>query len=249
MKPAALWLALLAALLVVALLAAGCRKGPPQDEAAIRKSLAERPAAQVLAEAERSAFEPPAAGRLSERQVEMYLAVRRREGRIREVVLEDLGAAGGSSGQDAPGAGPRGVAGVLGTADLRAAQELGYDPKEYQWVEERVLEAEIAAAARGMSARVEAGRRRYLGSLKARLHEAKDPAERASLERRIADFERRADAAPRLAPAVRQNADLLARYRERLASAQAPEGSDQGAAAGRSSREAKRVPPGSDGSR
>src|SRR4030095_11007562 len=31
----------------------------------------------------------------------------------------------------------------VATADLRAAQELGYNPKEYSWIKERVLEAQM----------------------------------------------------------------------------------------------------------
>lgn len=213
MKHCKLGPALGALALLGALSTSGCRREPAGDEASVRESLAERTGAEILSEAEKSTYAPPADGRLTPGQVEMYLAVKRREGSIRAVLLNDLRA----KGAPRPGEGPRNEAGALATAGVRAAQELGHDPKEYRWVEDRVREAEMDAARRGMAERIEAGRRRYLERLEARRRATTDPAERAEIERRIAELRRRtARASPAPDPVTRHNADLLARYRAQL---------------------------------
>src|SRR6202035_2564468 len=208
-----------AVLPLVVSLVGGCRREPSADSAAIRQRLEIKGTAQVMAEVARADFRPPAAGELTARQIEMYVAVRRRERQIREAArqrFEPKTAAG-------LGGPARRAMADLATADLRAAQELGDNPKEYAWVKDRVLEAQIAATSEALARQLESGRVHYLALLKQRKSAAADAVGKAAVDRQIADFRKSAaESTPRPAPAVRHNAELLARYEEQLAAVQAP---------------------------
>jgi hypothetical protein len=202
--PIALVAVLLATLPVLA-----CRSS--EDEAAGRRET--KGTRELMAEVAKARYDPPADGLLTEEQVRMYLAVKSREAQIRE------NAAGDSEEGSDPG-----TAGDLATADLRAAQELGYNPKEYAWVEERVLEAQMADAGRLLRERLEPGRARYLAMLEAQRATATDAAEKAQIGQQIEDFKREAaESDPQASPAVERNLALLGKYRERLDRVQSPE--------------------------
>src|SRR4030095_12202991 len=149
-------------------------------------------------------YKPPADGRLTGRQVEMYLDVRRREQKIRQVAK----AAGDLA--------------ELATADLRAAQELGYNPKEYSWVRDRVLEAEMLQTAQALNQQMAEGRQAFLKALESRPDTATEPAARAEIERQIAELRRNAaEDPPGGDPDKRYNTELIARYKAELDGIQA----------------------------
>ena len=203
----------LAAIAVLAMLPAlACRQ--PDDSAAIRARLRAKDAAQVIREAAAARYTPPADGRLTDGHVRMYLLVRERESRIREAAALE-------------------AQGRRAAADLRAAQEVKVNPKEYAWVRERVLEAEAAATTQALYQRMAAGREQLLARMRRDRDALTDPARRAAAEREIDDWKRGLQAAePPVAPAVRANVALLARYREPLARLRALEERALAAAAG-----------------
>ena len=213
MLPALVALPALAAIAVLAMLPAlACRQ--PDDSAAIRGRLRAKDAAQVIREAAAARYTPPADGRLTDGQVRMYLLVRERESRIREAAALE-------------------AQGRRAAADLRAAQEAKVNPKEYAWVRERVLEAEAAATTQALYQRMAAGREQLLARMRRDRDALTDPARRAAAEREIDDWKRGLQAAePPVAPAVRANVALLARYREPLARLRALEERALAAAAG-----------------
>jgi len=206
------------------LLAWGCRQS--DDSAAIRERLRSKDAAQVVREAAAVRYTPPADGRLTAGQVRMYLRVRERECRIREAAaLEAPGRRAAASGADR--------ADQAAAADLRAAQEVKVNPKEYAWVRERVVEAEAAATTQALYQKMAAGREQLLARMRRERDELTDPERQAAAEREIEDWKRGLQAAePPVAPAVRANVALLARYREPLASLRALEERALAAAAG-----------------
>jgi hypothetical protein len=158
-------------------------------------------AAAVLREASAARYEPPADGRLTEAQVRMYLAVREREWRLREAAANDAV----RRREAAP-------------ADLRAAQELRANPKEYAWVRERVLEAEVAASTQALSQRMAAGREQLLAHKRRELEALSDEQQRAAVERDIEDWKRGLQGSePTLPAPIKANVALLARFREPLA--------------------------------
>ncbi len=199
----------------------------------------------MVREAAAARYTPPADGRLTDGQVRMYLLVRERECRIREAAaLEAQGrrraAAAGAEKAERPERQERPEkqerpqrAALAAAADLRAAQEVKVNPKEYAWVRERVLEAEAAATTQTLYQRMAAGREQLLARMRRDRGALTDPAQRATAEREIDDWKRGLQAAePPLAPAVRANVALLARYREPFARLRALEERALAAAAG-----------------
>ncbi|HSG40102.1 MAG TPA: hypothetical protein VLE27_10735 [Thermoanaerobaculia bacterium] len=160
--------------------------------------------------------------------MKMYLEVRERELRIREVALQSLQAKGEQAEKESRKVSPFEAMKALGdladvaTADLRAAQELGHNPKEYQWVKERVLEAQMLATTQALDRQVAEGRKGLLATLEEQRRTATDDAQRAEIDRRIEELRKgSADSMSEGDPGIEYNAGLLARYKERFAELQA----------------------------
>jgi hypothetical protein len=225
----------------MALLLAGCGGG---EESAIQGRLRAKGTAEVMREAAAARYVPPADGRLTGEQVRMYLEVREREIRIREAAgalrhqqrqdrpeggttgdrLERQDGRDGRDGRNGRDGRGRGAAAPavrddgLAAADLRAAQELRANPKEYAWVRARVQEAETAAATQALFQKMAAGREQLLARMRRDRDALSDPERRAAAERQIEDYKRGLQGTePQTTPAVRANVALLARYREPLA--------------------------------
>ena len=174
----------------------------------------------MVREAAAARYTPPADGRLTAAQVRIYLAVRERECRIREAAALE------PQRQRAAGAGA--------AADLRAAQELKVNSKEYAWVREQVLQAEAAATTHALYQRMAAGREQLLARMRRDRDALTDPEKRAAAEREIEDWKRglQASEPPPLSPAVRANVAMLAHFREPLAKLRVLEERALAAAAG-----------------
>jgi hypothetical protein len=137
------------ALVAVALAAAACQKAPGAAPAGgqARAEATSRPAGW-------RAFEPPADGRLTATQVEMYVAVRRQAVLLKKAPARDEAAAGQLADQAA--------------SERRAVVELGQDVDEYRWVSARIAEASPPAAdvlgdlAGGIEASAREGRKQVL---------------------------------------------------------------------------------------
>lgn len=169
---------LLSALLILP----GCRREPakrvsPNGTTALMDQVAKAPG-----------YRPPADGRLTRRQVEMYLEVQRREQDLRK--------------KGADGA----------TAGLRAARELSYNPKEYAWVRDRVQDAEILQTTEGLRRQVAEARRAILTRLHKQREAAKSAGERAGIDRQIQELETPSGTVE-ADPAQEANARLLAEVR------------------------------------
>jgi hypothetical protein len=214
------------AIVLLALMAPSCR-GSEDDEAAIRERLAKVKTADLMAEVAKAEYTPPADGRLTADQIRMYLQVKEREAKIREVAVAHPGegGAGGAPLAEQP-AGPGGDPGAQDdfvTADLRACQELGVNPKEYAWVEERVQEARMAQASQSLEGQLGEQRARYLAMLEAEKAVA-DGTHKAEIEQQIEAFKQdAAAAAPHLSPAVQFNLALLSGYQEKIEQVEAVE--------------------------
>ncbi|HEX6904619.1 MAG TPA: hypothetical protein VF789_33230 [Thermoanaerobaculia bacterium] len=218
----------LAAVLILPLLL-GCGKKPAEDDASIKKNLEEKGTIDLMDQVSKAPdYQPPVDGRLTEDQVEMYLAVRKRELRIREVALQNLKAKGEQAEQESRKVSPFEAMKAVGdladvaTADLRAAQELGHNPKELQWVKERVLEAQVLATTRALNQQVARSRESLLANLEEQKRAAASAEERAEIDRRIAELKSSADSSE-TDPAGEHNSRLLARYEDELASLKAEE--------------------------
>ncbi|HVG06319.1 MAG TPA: hypothetical protein VNM67_01360 [Thermoanaerobaculia bacterium] len=171
----------LSLLILTSVLLAGCRERPeePARKAAV-------PARQVLV----PRFTPPPDGKLTEKQIELFMKVRPREKQIVD-----------RTGDPA--------------ADARAARELGRDPAEYQWVKARVAEAVLTRITADWESMDEGSRQAMLDGMERVRDTLRDREDRAALERRIAQLRGSAPEPP-ATPALRHNVDLVARHQEEM---------------------------------
>jgi hypothetical protein len=214
-------LVIAAALAGSILFAAGCKGRPVQDDAALQKSVTAKHTVDLMDEVARAPeYKPPADGRLTEEQVAMYFAVRQREQRIREAAFQGLKEPGFYEAMKATG--DLGDLADVATAGLRAAQELGHNPKEYQWVKERVLEAQMLETLRSLRAQVAESQQQILAQLERQRQDTADPLRKAEIGRQIEELKKDLEAAPAESdPAREHNAGLIAQHKEELAKLQA----------------------------
>lgn len=209
----------------------GCKGKPGEDEASIQQRLKEKGTVDLMDQVSKAPeYQPPADGRLTGRQVEMYLDVRRREQKIRQVALKNLKSKESQASAEQRNAGLFEAMKAVGdiadvaTADLRAAQELGYNPKEYSWIKERVLEAQMLQTTKALNQQMAQGQQTVLKMLEDQRKVATDDARRAEIDRRIAEIKKNASAtAADSDPAKEYNAGLVARYKDEFDKLQAEE--------------------------
>jgi hypothetical protein len=164
----------------------GCRREPK------RPAAPNGTAALMDQIAKAPGYRPPTDGRLTRNQIKMYLDIQRREQEIRKT----------RSGNNAEGA----------TAGLRAARELGYNPREYAWVRDRVQDAEMLQATQALSRQVAEARQAILARLRQQRETAKSAGERAEIDKQIRELET-PSGADRADPVREANAALLAEAR------------------------------------
>ncbi len=161
-------------LLMFALVLGACGLGGPKEA---EEALKDKGVLDVLEEASKDRYDPPADGRLTEKQVRMYLEVKKRERDLAKAAAEQLKAKGQALKEaEKEGAGLSTAWQSLGalkdlsnlvTADIRAAQELGHNTAEYTWVKEQILEAGLATWTDNI-------RQQTSGSLEMALQQMKD---------------------------------------------------------------------------
>lgn len=179
-------------LLCAVLLATACAREAAETEKD-REKPGEMTTAEIMDQAARATYQPPVDGKLTERQVRMYLEVKRRS---REKIQRSEPAA---------------------SQDLRATLELGYNPKEMSWVQERMMDAWIALRGQELDRKIAESRARMLNDLETQARAATDPAKRATLEKQIAGIRSAPPVANRGAPAVEHNTALIRRFESEVA--------------------------------
>jgi uncharacterized lipoprotein NlpE involved in copper resistance len=205
------------------LLSVGCNAKKELDEAAISDSLKKKGTSELLKEAGKDEYNPPSDGRLTDKQIEMYLKVREHEKAIAKVARKELeqhskkaekgekSLAGFAAGFKALGS----VADFI-TADIRAAQELGFNTAEYQWVKERVLEASGSEMSNRFQQTMKAQFEKSLGDLRKQHDSSQDGASKQMLAEMIAGMEksqRELDAEREAEdPAIAYNRQILSRH-------------------------------------
>jgi len=212
-------------------LASGCKGKAGEDEASIQKRLEEKGTVDLMDQVSKAPeYKPPADGRLTDRQIGMYLEVKRREQKIREVAFKNLKAKEDTAKVEKRDVGIFEAMKAVGdiadaaTADLRAAQELGYNPKEYSWIKERVLEAQMLQTTKALNQQVAQSQQALLKMLEEQKEAAPDDARRAEIDKQIEEIKKNAaETAADSTPAKEYNAALLAKYKDELDKLQAEE--------------------------
>lgn len=166
-------------LLSTLLILPGCRREP-------KRSAAKGTTALMDQVAKVPDYKAPADGRLTRRQIKMYLDVQRREQEMRKRNPS--------------------------TVDLLVASELGYNPKEYAWVRDRVLDAEMLQTTEGLRRQVAEARRAILARLRQQREMAKSAGERAEIDKQIRELET-PSGTDKADPVQEANARLLAEVR------------------------------------
>jgi hypothetical protein len=168
------------------------------------------PTSAPLSRAEtRDVYRPPADGRVTGAQVEMYLSI------LDRVRL------------DLRGARPTPAGDPLTTvpADVAAARARGVNVEEFLWVKERVLEADAATMTARLNASALVLIEKTLSDLKARRADAADEGSRKLLAEQTAQFEAEAERIRRESKlrepdSVRANMKTVEPFRTRIAAAQ-----------------------------
>jgi hypothetical protein len=180
----------------------------------------------VLKAAADDKYDPPADGKLTDAQLQMYLKVRQREQAIAKVAREEAQA----HAKKADAAGEKSVGGMmeafktlgsvadLATADIRAAQELGVNTAEYMWVKTTILSVsgadfsqQLAGATSGMMDASHA-------EMKKQYDAATDPATKKMLGDALAEYDKAKAGMDAQAnaqaqdPAYEHNKQLISKY-------------------------------------
>lgn len=207
--------------LLIAGVAIGCKGKPADDEASIKESLEEKGTIDVMDEISKAPeYNGPADGKLTDQQVKMYVEVRQREQKIREVALKELNAKGNKAKEEKREVGMFEAMKAIGdladvaTADLRAAHELGHNPNEYTWIKERVLEAQLNQMSQAVSQQMVQGQNSIVKMLEEQKKLATDDAQRAEYDKQIAELKNSAaEAEANNTPGVQHNAQLIAKHK------------------------------------
>lgn len=205
---------------------AGCKAKEMIDKTSIAKDLKERGTTDLMKQVAEDSYDPPADGRLTDAQVQMYLKVREHEKQIAKVAREQLE----QHAAKAKESGDKSIAGVVAgfksmgsvadffTADLRAASDLGYNTAEYSWVKGQVLAASGSALTeqfvQGMGKMMDDA----YAQAKKQHDEATDPQQKKLYAEMLATYEKgRKDVEQQqVDPAVAYNRQLLEKYEATL---------------------------------
>src|SRR4051794_1418283 len=143
----------LSAVLMLSMALAGCKAKEAIDKAKISQDLDKRGTMDLMKDISKDKYDPPADGKLTDAQIQMYLKVRGHEKDIAQVARAEAqkhAAAADKAGNKSisgmiEGFKTLGSAADMFTADIRAAKDLGYNTQEYLWVKGQVLAASSAA--------------------------------------------------------------------------------------------------------
>jgi len=213
-------------IVAVCLLAAvACGRGERSKED-VSETLKDKGTTEVLKKAADDKYTAPADGKLTDAQVQMYLKVREKEKEIAKVAREEAQA----HAKKAEAAGEKSIGGMmeafktmgsvadLATADIRAAQELGYNTAEYQWVKTTILGVSAADVSQQLATATGQMMDANYAQLKKQYDSATDPATKKALGEALAQYDAsKAEMAKQSEnqkkdPAYEYNKQLISKY-------------------------------------
>jgi hypothetical protein len=144
---------MIAVVICTGLALAGCRAKEAIDKASIQQDLQKRGTMDLMKEVADDKYTPPADGKLTDAQVQMYLKVRDHEKAIAQVAKAEAQKHAAEAKKDGEhslsgmleGIKTAGAAAQMFTADIRAAKDLHYNTQEYLWVKGQILAASVSA--------------------------------------------------------------------------------------------------------
>jgi hypothetical protein len=197
------------------------------DAAKASEDLKETGTTELLEKAAKDEYTPPADGRLTDAQVQMYLKVREREKVIAQVAKKELEehakkAEGNEKSLAGVMAGFKAIGSVadFATADIRAAADLGINTKEYTWVKEQILAASGASMQDQMAKAASAMADSAYDQMKKQYDEATDPTTKKMYGDMLAEYEKNREQMKveqaAVDPSVAYNRQLLSKYENTL---------------------------------
>lgn len=207
---------------------AGCKAKELVDKAAISKDLDKRGTTDLMKQVADDKYTPPADGRITDAQVQMYLKVREHEKKIAEVAKAEMK----QHAEDARKKGDKSIGGVfdafkamgsaadLVTADIRAAKDLGFNTQEYLWVKQQILAASTAQMAEQFSKSMSQNFDKAYAEAKKSYDEAKDEQTKKIYADMLAGYEKSKQEMSKNAesadPAIAYNRQLISKYENAL---------------------------------
>ena len=216
---------MLPAVLCLSVVLAGCKAKEVIDQAKIASDLNKTGSTyKLMKDVSNDKYQPPADGKLTDSQIQMYLKVREHEKDIAKVAKQQLQ----QHADAAKNAGDKSIAGMiegfkglgsvadLATSDIRAAKDLGYNTQEYLWIKGQVLAVSTTAVMQkvgdAMSAQMDASYQQ----MKKAYDEAKDDQTKAMYKGMLDAFEKQkqdsAASQQKEDPALAYNRQLLSKY-------------------------------------
>lgn len=212
------------ALLALSVALMGCKAKEMMDKASIANDLNKRGTVDLMKEVSNDKYTPPADGKLTDAQVQMYLKVREHEKQIAQVAKQEVQQHTDAAKKD----GDKSISGMVEgfkglsaaaefvTADIRAAKDLKYNTQEYLWVKGKILEASTTAMAEKMGQAMNANMDASYAQIKKQYDEAKDDQTKKMLADTLAGLDKQKQEAaanqPKVDPAAAYNRQLLSKY-------------------------------------
>lgn len=204
----------------------GCKAKELADKAAIAKDLQSRGTTDLMKEVANDQYTPPADGRLTDGQIQMYMKVREHEKKIAEVAkaemkqhAEKAESKEKSLGGMLEGMKALGSAADFMTADIRAAKDLGYNSQEYLWVKTQILAASTSVMAEKFNETITANFDKAYQEAKKAYDEAKDEQTKKVYADMLAGYDKSKQEMQQTEtedPALTHNRQLLSKYENAL---------------------------------
>lgn len=205
----------------------GCKAKELAEKADISKNLKETGTTELMEQVANDEYTAPADGRITDKQVEMYLKVREHEKKIAKVAKEELQ----KHAETAKDKGDKSLAGMMEgfkalgsaadfmTADIRAAKELGYNTQEYLWIKQQVLAASTSVMAEKFNDAMTANFDKAYADVKKAYDEAKDEQTRKLYADMLAGYDKskqEMQVQQDEDPALTYNRQVLSKYENAL---------------------------------
>jgi hypothetical protein len=215
----------LSAVLMLSMALAGCKAKEALDKAKISQDLDKHGTMDLMKDVSKDKYEPPADGKLTDAQMQMYLKVRGHEKDIAQVARKEAQA----HADAAKKAGEKSIAGMMEglktmgsaadmlTADIRAAKDLGYNTQEYLWVKGQVLAASSAVMMSKMAEATNASMDGAYEQMKKSYDEAKDDQTKKMYKEMVDNYDKqraemKKESAANISPSIAYNQQLIAKY-------------------------------------
>jgi hypothetical protein len=217
---------MIAVVICTGLALAGCKA--KEDKASIAQDLQKRGTVDLMKEVADDKYTPPADGKLTDAQVQMYLKVRDHEKAIAQVAKAEAQKHADAAKKEGEhsisgmmeGLKTMSAAAEMVTADIRAAKDLHFNTQEYLWVKTQILGASVSAMTAQTTAAMNASMDTSYQQMKKSYDEAKDDQTKKMYGDMLANMDKQRQEMQsqqqKEDPALAYNRQLLSKYENAL---------------------------------